>query len=80
MNFGQLLLQHLQAMSQQNPNGVGNNFGPIYTQPGLMSIGGQTPMIGGNRFGGTVGVAQGHPFGSFNMNGRILGKFGPQGY
>lgn len=58
------ILQRLK-LGHPDLNQTGRDFGPIYTQPGLVSIGGR---IG--PFGGTIGMDQGQPFGSANIQGR----------
>lgn len=70
----QALLEALKNMGQPNPNGVGTNYGPAYTEPGLVSVGGQLGPVGG-----TLGMDHGQPFGSANINGNLLAAFGPQG-
>lgn len=49
-----------------------------YNQGGTMSVGAHTPPINGMSLGGSVGMQQGMPFGSANVNGNQIGSFGPQ--
>lgn len=72
------ILAAIQKMGKPNLNGVGTNYGPVYTEPGLASLGGFANLPGGNEVGGTLGVDNGQPFGSANVNGNNLGSFGPQ--
>lgn len=53
-----------------------NNIG-FYTEPGAVSFGGSVWPSGLPQVGGTIGVDHGSPFGSMNVNGNILGQFGP---
>ncbi len=48
--------------------------GGMYNKGGVKSVGGH---IG--PFGGALGLDRGKPFGSANINGRMIGHFGPQG-
>lgn len=57
---------------------LNNTGGGTYSDKNVKSIGGR---IGSkqNFVGGTIGVAKGKPFGSYNVNGKVKGSFGPQG-
>ncbi len=41
--------------------------------PGVVSAGGRVGPIGAS-----IGISKGKPFGSANIKGKIIGKFGPQ--
>lgn len=63
---------------QANPNGVGTNTGPIYTEPGLASVGGSTQLpFGLPQVGGTLGIDNGQLFGNMNVNHQPVAAFGP---
>lgn len=58
---------------------VGQNNLGVYTEPGLASFGGSLKLpFNGPQVGGTVGMQNGQPFGSYNINHKIQGQFGPQ--
>jgi len=75
MDFNKIL-QMMQW--QKNPNGVGENMGPLYREPGLASVGGSVNLPFNTQVGGTIGVANSQPFGNANVNGRQIGYFGPK--
>jgi hypothetical protein len=71
------ILKRLQ-LQRQNPNGVGQNTGPFYTEPGLASVGGSVQLpFGLPQVGGTLGVDNGRAFGNMNVNHNPVAAFGP---
>ena len=68
------LLGAAQRFSKQVKAGGGS-----YNRDGVRSIGGRVG-IGKNYVGGAIGMDKSKPFGSVNVNGKVLGSFGPQGY
>ncbi len=53
--------------------------GGSYNRGGVRSIGGRVG-IGKNYVGGSIGMDKSKPFGSANINGKVIGSFGPQGF
>src|ERR1035437_5177042 len=71
------ILKRLQ-LQRQNPNGVGQNTGPFYTEPGLASVGGSVQLpFGLPQVGGVVGMDDGTPYGGININHNPVASFGP---
>jgi hypothetical protein len=63
---------------QANPNGVGTNTGPIYSEPGLVSTGANVQLpFGLPQVGGTLGIDNGQLFGNANVNHKPIAQFGP---
>jgi hypothetical protein len=65
--------------------GMAKNFlknanvgGGVYNSNGIKSVGGRIGT-NSNYVGGTLGLQGRQPFGSANVNGKIMGSFGPQG-
>ena len=74
MDFNKLL-QMLQW--QKNQNGIGENMGPLYREPGLTSVGGSLKLpFGGPQVGGTIGMDNGQLFGNTNINSNPIAAFG----
>lgn len=71
--------QQIRAI-KQSPKGKLPGFinGGPYKEGSIKSFGG-TIGTKNNFVGGTIGMDKNKPFGSYNVNGKIKGKFGPQG-
>lgn len=74
MQAGQAVMGALTGQMPPQMGGAG-----VYNQGGTMSVGGHTPSFNGVSLGGALGMQQGMPFGSANVNGNQVAQFGPQG-
>lgn len=67
------LLERIKLAKAASAKLKGNSAG-VYNQNGVTSIGGKLGPVGA-----ALGMDHGVPFGSANVNGKVVGSFGPQG-